>query len=73
MVMVAEHRRWLGSVRARITLVASGVVLLVLVLAGVLLVVTQRDALVEQLDDRLELDAARHRSLGRCIGAGVGR
>ena len=59
MVMVAEHRRWLGSVRARITLLASGVVLLVLVLAGVLLVVTQRDALVEQLDDRLELDAAR--------------
>jgi signal transduction histidine kinase len=49
----------LGSVRARITLVAVLVVLLVLGTVGALLVVTQRASLVDQLDEALEVEATR--------------
>lgn len=56
---MAERRRLLGSVRARITLLTALLVLLVLIVASVLLVTIQRSALVEQLDEGLEIDAIR--------------
>ncbi len=48
-----------GSVRARITAVATVVVVVVLVVVSGLLVVTQRATLIDQLDDALELEADR--------------
>jgi signal transduction histidine kinase len=57
----------LGSVRARITMIAVLVVLLVLVAVGVLLVVTQRATLVDQLDEAVEGDATR---LATTVAAG---
>jgi signal transduction histidine kinase len=54
---VAERRLPFGSVRARITAVATAVVAVVLVVVSGLLVVTQRAGLVEQLDEALELEA----------------
>ena len=47
------------SIRARVTAVAVLAVVVVSVVAGVVLVVSQRGVLVDQLDDGLEVDADR--------------
>ena len=56
---MADRRFVFGSVRARITAVATVVVVVVLVVVSGLLVVTQRATLIDQLDDALELEADR--------------
>jgi signal transduction histidine kinase len=54
------RRRWRnGSVRLRITVTATVIVLVVLTVSAALLVVSQRRALTEQLDDALEIEAER--------------
>jgi signal transduction histidine kinase len=59
-VTVADRRlSWLGTVRWRVTLIATFAVALVLVVAGAVLVVVQRRVLTDQLDEALAADAAR--------------
>jgi signal transduction histidine kinase len=47
-----------GTLRFRVTALATLVVAVILVLAGVVLVTTQRDRLTESIDDRLEQEAS---------------
>ena len=65
---MARDRRWWGTVRFRVTLLATVAVVVVLLGTSVLLVVRQRASLLEQLDDALERDAAR---VGAALANGV--
>jgi signal transduction histidine kinase len=57
---MAERRpRWPGTVRWRVTLLATVTVALVLVATGAILVVVQRRVLTDQLEETLAGDAAR--------------
>jgi signal transduction histidine kinase len=57
---VAERRlRWPGTVRWRVTLLATLAVVLVLVATAAVLVVVQRRVLIDQLDETLAADARR--------------
>ena len=55
---MARERRG-GTIRLRVTLLATVAVAIVLVVTSILLVARQRAASIEQLDDALERDAAR--------------
>ena len=55
--MAGERRG--GTIRLRVTLLATVAVAIVLVVTSILLVARQRAAFIEQLDDALERDAAR--------------
>ena len=54
---MADRAR-LGSVRVRVTALATFAVLVVLVVSAVVLVVLQRRALLDQVEDNLQVDAA---------------
>ena len=58
--MAAEsRRRWFGTIRVRVTALATVAVAIVLVVASVLLVARQRAGLVDQLDETLSSEAER--------------
>ena len=60
---MADRRRW-GTVRVRVTALATIAVAVVLVAAGALLVARQRSDLIEQLDDGCLPRAL----MGGCLG-----